>query len=155
MECPEMEYIGLWSRAGAAILDTVIYAVIAYPVIYWIYGSTYFTGDKLAEGPCGLIIAWMAPASVYIWFWVFYGQTPGKMAIRAEIVDAKTGGPISIVQAALRYIGYFFATAPLFLGMFWIARSPRKQGWHDLLAGTVVVRKKVCVPARKAGSTQL
>jgi uncharacterized RDD family membrane protein YckC len=31
---------------------------------------------------------------------------------------------------------------PLMIGFIWVAFDPRKQGWHDKLAGTVVVRSK-------------
>jgi len=34
------------------------------------------------------------------------------------------------------------AMIPLFAGIIWVAFDPRKQGWHDKLAGTVVVRPK-------------
>jgi len=37
---------------------------------------------------------------------------------------------------------YFLSGLPLLLGIFWIAFDGRKQGWHDKLAGTVVVRQK-------------
>ncbi len=39
-----------------------------------------------------------------------------------------------------RYLGYFASTIPLCLGFLWIAFDKRKQGWHDKLAGTVVIR---------------
>jgi uncharacterized RDD family membrane protein YckC len=39
-----------------------------------------------------------------------------------------------------RYLGYFVSTIPFGLGLFWIGWDKRKQGWHDKLAGTVVIR---------------
>jgi uncharacterized RDD family membrane protein YckC len=62
------------------------------------------------------------------------------MAISARIVDAKTGGKPSSGQLIARYLGYFVATLPFLLGFFWVAFDPRKQGWHDKLAHSVVVR---------------
>jgi uncharacterized RDD family membrane protein YckC len=64
------------------------------------------------------------------------------MAIGARIVDAKTGGKPSFKQEAIRYLGYFVSTFPLCLGLIWVGIDKRKQGWHDKLAGTVVVRRK-------------
>ena len=64
---------------------------------------------------------------------------PGEMAIKARIVDAKTGEKPTTKQWILRYIGYFVSAIPLGLGYFWIAFDKRKQGWHDKMAGTVVV----------------
>jgi len=39
-----------------------------------------------------------------------------------------------------RYFAYFISTIPLCLGFLWITFDRKKQGWHDKLAGTVVVR---------------
>ena len=64
------------------------------------------------------------------------------MAIAARIVDAKTGGKPSNAQLITRYAGYFLAIIPLFAGLVWVAFDSRKQGWHDKLAGTVVIRPK-------------
>jgi len=36
-------------------------------------------------------------------------------------------------------VGYFIAFLPVGLGFFWIIWDKRKQGWHDKIAGTVVV----------------
>jgi uncharacterized RDD family membrane protein YckC len=64
------------------------------------------------------------------------------MAISARIVDAKTGARPTTGQLVVRYLGYYVAMIPLFAGIIWVAFDPRKQGWHDKLAGTVVVRPK-------------
>lgn len=75
-------------------------------------------------------------------FWLMKQATPGKFAISAKIVDAKTGGEPSIGQCIIRYLAYFLSTIPLCLGFIWVAFDSRKQGWHDKIAGTVVVRPK-------------
>jgi len=75
-----------------------------------------------------------------ITFWLMKQATPGKMAVSARIVDAATGNPASTGQLIGRYFGYFVSFIPLGLGILWVAFDKRKQGWHDKLAGTVVVR---------------
>ena len=45
-------------------------------------------------------------------------------------------------RRVLRYIGDYIAMLPLFLGILWVAWDPRKQGWHDKIAGTVVIRSR-------------
>ena len=84
----------------------------------------------------------LVPALFVILFWVYKGATPGKMAISAKVVDAVTGGPPSTPRYIARYVGYLLSILPLGLGFIWIAFDKRKQGWHDKLSGTVVVRKK-------------
>jgi uncharacterized RDD family membrane protein YckC len=64
------------------------------------------------------------------------------MAIGARIVDAETGEGVGIGTALIRYLGYFVSAIGLFVGFVWVGLDPRKQGWHDHMAGTVVVRKR-------------
>jgi uncharacterized RDD family membrane protein YckC len=74
-----------------------------------------------------------------ILFWRYRGATPGKMAISAKIVDARTFGPPSTARLVVRYIAYIVSTVPLCLGFAWIGIDRRKQAFHDKIAGTVVV----------------
>lgn len=84
----------------------------------------------------------MLPAVLVILLWIKLSATPGKMAIGATIVDARTGGKPTNAQFVIRYIGYFAAMLPFFLEIIWVGFDSRKQGWHDKLAGTVVIRRK-------------
>jgi uncharacterized RDD family membrane protein YckC len=58
------------------------------------------------------------------------------------IVDAQTGGKPSTAQLIVRYLGYYVASIPLLLGIIWVGFDKRKQGWHDKMAGTVVIRRR-------------
>jgi uncharacterized RDD family membrane protein YckC len=80
------------------------------------------------------------PAVAAILFWRYRGATPGKMLISARIVDANTYGPPSTGKLIGRYFAYLVSIIPIFLGFLWIAFDKRKQGWHDKLAGTVVIQ---------------
>jgi len=62
------------------------------------------------------------------------------MALKLAIVDAETGNRISVGQAIARYIGYIVSMLPMMLGIIWVGIDRRKQGFHDKLAGTVVLR---------------
>jgi len=57
------------------------------------------------------------------------------------VVDANTGGGISVGRALLRYIGILIGTWVLFIGLIWVAFDARKQGWHDKMASTFVVKR--------------
>jgi uncharacterized RDD family membrane protein YckC len=84
----------------------------------------------------------VAPAVATVLFWMYRQATPGKMALGLRVVDATTGRPASTGQLVGRYLGYYVSMIPLLLGLLWVAFDPRKQGWHDKLAHTVVVRRK-------------
>jgi uncharacterized RDD family membrane protein YckC len=142
------EYVGFWARAWASLIDTVLVCVILYPVLTMIYGREYWTSVTLVHGPADFILQWLLPPIAIIVFWIARQATPGKMAIRATIVDAQTGGPPTRAQAIGRYLGYYVSLFAFGLGFFWVGWDKRKQGWHDKLAGTVVVR-----PRRQAGHT--
>lgn len=138
----ELEYVGFWLRVGAAIIDTILMLVIVAPVLTWVYGPGYWVSERLIHGPADVLFNWVLPAIAVILFWVYRQATPGKMAIGARIVDAKTGGKPSLGQLVGRYFGYFVSSIPLLLGIIWVGIDSRKQGWHDMMAGTVVVRPK-------------
>ena len=73
--------------------------------------------------------------------WVKFAGTPGKRLLRLKVLDEKSGENLTVGQAILRYIGYFPSTLVFFLGFIWIAFDSKKQGWHDKIAKSVVVRE--------------
>ena len=145
MNNEELEYVGFWARVGAALIDSLLVTLILVPLVRLIYGDEYET-LKMIQGPADLLVSLIFPAIAIVIFWICRQATPGKMAISAQIVDAKTGGKPTTGQLIGRYLGYYVSTIPLFLGLIWVAFDPRKQGWHDKLAGTVVVRPRVRGP---------
>lgn len=142
MQPDDLEYVGFWPRVGASLIDTILLGIIIWPLLTAFYGESYWTGEQFVQGPMDFLLSWVFPAVAVILFWVAKQATPGKMAISAKIVDAKSGNAPSTGQFIGRYFGYFLAGIPLGLGIFWVAFDDRKQGWHDKLAGTVVVRQK-------------
>jgi len=142
MDATDIEYAGFWLRVWASLIDTVLVCALIFPVLTAIYGRAYWNSTKFIQGPADFLLSWIAPAVAVVVFWMARQATPGKMAIGARVVDARTGGKPSTAQLIGRYLGYFVSTVPLCIGLIWVAFDPRKQGWHDKLAGTVVVRRK-------------
>ncbi len=153
----QLEYVGFWLRLLASLVDTALLLAVTYPLLRLLYGRAFnplsfdLTGSDLmgsslaASGPSGradFLFDWVLPAVAVIAFWLARQATPGKMLISARIVDARTGAKPGLGQAIARYIGYFISTLPLCLGLIWVGLDPRKQGWHDKIAGTVVVRPR-------------
>jgi uncharacterized RDD family membrane protein YckC len=137
------QYVGFWARVGAAIIDTILFAIICVPLLTMFYGREYWMGyGGLIAGPADFLINWLLPAVAVILFWMYRQATPGKMAIGAKIVDAKTGGKCSTGQLIGRYLAYYVSIIPLMLGIVWVGIDAKKQGFHDKLAGTVVVRSR-------------
>lgn len=144
----EYQYAGFWIRFAASMIDTVLLLSIATPLLAKIYGWGYFLGESpgLIAGPADFLISWVLPAVAIIAFWLARQATPGKMALNMKVVDAKTGGPLTLGQSLIRYLGYYVSTIPLGLGLIWVGIDAKKQGWHDKMAGTVVIRAKQSGP---------
>jgi uncharacterized RDD family membrane protein YckC len=135
-------YAGFWVRLLATLIDTAMILCVTFPLLIAVYGWAYFdmAQTRAVAGKADFLVTWVAPAVFAIAFWLYKQATPGKMAVGIKVVDAKTGNAMSFGQAIGRYLAYFISMIPLGLGFIWAAFDPRKQGWHDKLAGTVVVR---------------
>ena len=146
LDSEDLEYVGFWPRVGASLIDTVLILFITAPILTTIYGRYYWYSNALIKWPADFLISWILPAIAVVLFWVYRQATPGKIAIGARIVDAESGDLPSTGQLIGRYLGYYVSIIPVFLGLFWVAFDLRKQGWHDKLAGTVVVRPRIRGP---------
>jgi uncharacterized RDD family membrane protein YckC len=139
-----VEYAGFWIRVGASIIDSILLAMITYPILYAVYGwaGLDYGVAMRTTGFVDILITWILPVVAVIWFWTAKQATPGKMLLSLRVVDAKTGGSLSVGQSIARYLGYFVSAIPFCLGLIWVGFDSKKQGWHDKIAGTVVVRSK-------------
>ena len=164
----EPEYVGFWKRLIAFAIDVLIIVVVLLPLMLALYGSGYFgrlnaefaamlspSGDPTADVARILNVLSRSDSAIAalldikvqvalivatILFWRFRGATPGKMLFKAKIVKASNFGKPSGGQLTGRFFAYLVSFIPACIGFLWIAFDKRKQGWHDKLAGTVVIR---------------
>lgn len=140
---PAVEYVGFWKRFIAALIDLMILVVIIGPIEWAIYGGDYF--QLLLLGKTLAVDLWVQlviPLVALILFWRYTKATPGLLAISARIVDAKTLVPAKSGKLVIRAVALAVMLAlivPLGIGLLWIGIDRKKQGFHDKLAGTVVV----------------
>ncbi len=141
---PQVEYAGFWIRFLASVLDSLLLLMVIVPLLLMFYGP----GVLFATESPGLaydIINYVLPIIAVIIFWQYRAATPGKLMMDIYIVDADTLGQPTFVRLLLRYIGYYVSILTLFLGFFWIGWDKRKQGFHDKIANTVVIKKSKSV----------
>jgi uncharacterized RDD family membrane protein YckC len=74
-------------------------------------------------------------------FWSRRGGTPGQLLLGIQVRSEVDGSRISFGRACLRCLGYLVSAWVLYIGFIWVAFDARKQGWHDKIAGTVVIRR--------------
>ncbi|HMJ81287.1 MAG TPA: RDD family protein [Candidatus Dormibacteraeota bacterium] len=129
---------GFFIRVAAYIVDAVLVLIIPF-VLGTLAG---LTGEKdRTIGASVLIVAALIAYLAYFpYFWT-RGATPGMRLFGLRVVDAETMDPISGGQAVLRLIGLWLSFLVVYLGVLWVLIDNRKQGWHDKLAGTLVLRR--------------
>lgn len=144
------EYVGFGVRFVAFLIDSAWALVAATLLAALILGQPDIDLKTISQDPAGtltllsgrVLLDLVTVAIMVVVFWMARSATPGKMVFSAVIADAKTLGMPSKAQLIVRYLGYYLSMFGLMLGFLWIAFDGRKQGWHDKLAGTVVIKKK-------------
>lgn len=126
------EKIGFLTRALATIIDIVVITIVNA-----ILGAILFGGDQVRGSGLNLILG----LAYYLYFWSSYGhgQTLGKRALGIRVVKTN-GSELTLVDALIRYVGFILSCIVLFIGVIWVAFDANKQGWHDKIASTYVVK---------------
>lgn len=131
------EYAGFWVRLGAAIVDSVVFGFIWFILIF-IFIIILPDSEHGKIPPLALL-------ALPLYHWsstAINGRTLGKTLFRIRVVDDEGNKP-GLGHAALREVmGKPISTAILFMGFLWIAFDQQKQGWHDIMARTYVVKAR-------------
>jgi uncharacterized RDD family membrane protein YckC len=140
-----MHYAGFWIRAFATLVDVAAlwFAEAAVVFVLWEGGLLPLTEKELGEG-LGLFLAvifGVFPAWPYFTILECSRKqsTFGKRLVGLQVTDLE-GERIGFIRANARYWSKVLSWLPLFAGFIAIAFSSRKQGLHDVIAGTLVVR---------------
>jgi uncharacterized RDD family membrane protein YckC len=132
-----LEYAGFWVRLGAGVIDLL---TLGFTVVI----IAYFFPAPVIWVTSGLVIS----AAYWLGFWIWRGQTPGKMALGIKVIRTDSS-PVKWQYALCRFLGYIVSVVTLFIGFIWIAFDGRKQGVHDKIADTYVVK----LPVRQVAFT--
>jgi len=124
---------GFWIRFLAILIDGILLAIVNSAVAAVLNLST--------SGRSGLSI--LLGLAYYVFFWskssLWPGQTIGSKLLKIRVIKTD-GSDLEISQALIRYVGFFISAIVLLIGLIWAAFDPNKQGWHDKIAGTYVVK---------------
>ena len=88
-------------------------------------------------------LQFLISGAIIVFFWVRFDTTPGLFLFRMHIADAKTGESPTFKQYVIRYIATVISTVPFMVGMFWIFFNSRKMALQDVVAQTVVIKRKI------------
>ena len=145
-----VEYAGFWIRLVAYIIDWLIIWIIDAVLsgIFWIFTFPFWAWGWMVDRGGMTIDFWPAnfpvlaiAAAYFICFWARRGETPGMMALKIRAVHADgTEMKWDWGPALLRFLGYVICWITLGLLFLWVAFDERKQGIHDKIADTYVVK---------------
>ncbi len=133
---------GFWVRAVAALLDSMITALLQFSMVFALNTITELSGTSSlpAVQILTMLFGTMAGLFYYVFFTGYSGQTPGKMMLRLKVVRLDNAS-VNYGQAFLREtIGKFISSIILGIGYLMVALRTDKRGLHDLIADTKVIR---------------
>jgi uncharacterized RDD family membrane protein YckC len=155
----ERRYGGFWRRFVAFAVDKLILYFMSLFLLLIALLSLGLSGGvslhrivETGDLPHGMglyfvvyaVTMFVTDMIYFTWFHGSVGQTPGKMLLELRVIQA-SGEEMTFGIAFLRWVGTFVSGPFLSLGYLWIAIDGKKQGWHDKIAATLVVRT-VCEP---------
>jgi len=139
---------GFWIRLVAWIADIVCLFLATIALAVLVLTTIWFGGRLGGEindqvmALAGYSSAIIVMASGFLYFTLFVGsrgQTPGKLLFGLRIVRVN-GEEMTYGRACLRSLCWIISLLLFSVGFLMIAVTRQKQGLHDMLAGTYVVR---------------
>jgi predicted Zn finger-like uncharacterized protein len=137
---------GFWIRVVASLVDGIILLVmqVILSVLLGLIASGASNGIN-EQGQVALSLVYTLFGTVlsmayYVFFTGYCGQTPGKMAVRVKVIRSD-GEDISYGRAFFREVfGKFVSGVLLGIGYLMVAFDSQKQGLHDKIANTYVIK---------------
>ena len=80
----------------------------------------------------GLALAYMP------WFWARGGQTPAMSFLGMRVTRGDTNAEVGFRVAIVRFLALVVSIVSV-VGILWVFVDPRRRGWHDIVAGTLVI----------------
>ena len=143
-------YAGFWRRVAAWLLDALVLGIVTVPLSLAFNGGNDVGSDSMAYSPAAQSIS---TALGWLYFALMESSarqaTLGKMALGIVVTDLE-GRRIGFGKATGRYFAKILSALIIGIGFLMVAFTQRKQGLHDILAGTLVVKGQAASPAQSA-----
>ena len=134
----QFEHGGFWIRVLATLVDT---AVLMIPIMV-VEGLVEAQRSRVLEGA----VVYGVWAAYCITFWLGpWHATPGKRLCGLLILSSD-GCDLTLGRALVRYVAAIVSGAVI-VGPLMVALTERRQGLHDLVANTVVVKRSALAEA--------
>lgn len=148
---PGPRYGGFWIRLVAYVLDGIILSILFVPlfIIFLLPALPKAINQINAEEPPVELFSAIFLMVPLVWIvqWLYdalmtsssWQATIGKKVLRLKVTD-DAGNRISFGRATGRFFGKLLSGTVMNIGFIMIAFTERKQGLHDMIAGTLVTR---------------
>lgn len=145
---PFIGYAGFWRRVGAYLIDAFLVQIVTFiaafaaGMLIGIVGAATGNLDMVQKvaGPLGFLMGLIISIAYYAGLESSSWQaTLGKIALDIEVTDLE-GRRISFGRAVGRLFGKIPSGLILGIGFLMVAFTERKQGLHDMMADTLVVK---------------
>lgn len=146
------EYAGFWERFAAFIVDWIILFIAVFVVAFMVGVAIGIIGGAMGMGETeldafieqyeqafnllGVLVAWLYYAGMES---SRHQATLGKKLLSMKVTD-RNGGKVTFARATGRHFAKFISGLILFIGYIMVAFTQKKQGLHDMLADTFVVK---------------
>jgi uncharacterized RDD family membrane protein YckC len=135
------EMAGFGRRLGAFLIDQIALLMIGL-LLGLVVGFSMG-----ANGADPKVIQGTAQVLGYLVGWIYYAAmessasqaTPEKQAMGIKVTDL-SGRPISFGHASLRHFSKVLSALPLLAGFLAVLVTPKKQGFHDMVTGCLVIK---------------
>ena len=146
-----IEPAGFWIRVAASVADSVVLnvllAVLAVGFVFLV-GGGLDPKKIMTMSPLMYGVLLLVPLAYHVYFLGKRGYTPGKGFLGLQVIR-RDGTGMSYGDAAIRTFSYVVSYFPLLLGFLWVAFDRNKQGWHDKIARTRVIKAEEVSSWRK------
>jgi uncharacterized RDD family membrane protein YckC len=136
---------GFWIRFVAYSVDGAIVGLVQFILGWLLVFATGMTGSMTGDGQLAMsVVSGLLGITISFAYGIFFigycGQTPGKMLVRIKVIRTD-GSAVTYGHAFLReVVGKFISGILLGIGYLMVAFDSQKQGLHDKIADTYVVK---------------
>ncbi|MGC9514677.1 RDD family protein [Methanocrinis sp.] len=139
----DLDLAGVGQRLASYLVDVVVLSVIYIALIF--LSGVQIEEEAIAGGDFSMtfIAVYILMAAIAIGYYTYFfgkGQTPGMKLVEVKLIRTDGVEPVGYKKGFFRWIGMEISGMVLFLGYVWILIDKKRQGWHDKIAGTYVVK---------------
>lgn len=130
-----MNYAGFWKRFLASVVDSILLTTV-FNILLWFVWPEFLKSNQVFLFATTTIFTWLYSALLES---SAKQGTLGKVVLGLKVTDYNNQR-ISFARASARYFSKFLSAIILMVGFIMVAFTSRKQGLHDMIAGTLVIK---------------